>query len=220
MLIQTPFNIDIKLLDQLLPDIFDDGKTDISEPTGDFFYDPWMLKEEYLDTPWEDVWCSLPIDVGQARIIVLDSPSCYTQHADIDDRYHLNIVSDKDYLIDLDDEIMYPLHKDGIWYNMDAGKIHTAITVGQTQRVQLVVRHLLKKNKLKDPKKVIITTYGDQPRYVFDNSLSPWLNRANKSGIIASFKTAQNIVEFEIEQDSLSDMLHHLPTEFKFEVKT
>lgn len=219
MLAQTPFKVDIKVLDQLLPDIFDNGKTDISEPTGDFFYDPWQLKEEYHNTVWEDVWCSLPIDVGQARIIVLDSPSCYTQHADIDDRYHLNIVSDKDYLIDLENETMYPLRKDGIWYNMDAGKIHTAITVGKTQRVQLVVRQLLKRNTLTTPKSVKIKTGGDQPRYVFDNSLSPWLNRANKKGIIADFKTAQDTVEFKIENDAVLDLLQHLPAKFEIEVK-
>lgn len=220
MLTKTPYSIDVNLIERLLPDIFDNGKTDITEPTGDFFYDPWRLKEEFEGTVWEDVWCSLPIDTGQARVIVMDSPSCYTQHADIDDRYHLNIVSDKDFLIDLENQTMYPLHTDGVWYTMDAGKLHTAITVGETQRVQLVVRHLLKNNNLTDRQKVKITTKGTQPRYFFDNFLSPWLNRANKNGIIANFKTQKETVMFDIEKKSLNDLLHHLPQDFDIEVKT
>jgi len=220
MLTKTPYSIDVNLIERLLPDIFDNGKTDITEPTGDFFYDPWRLKEEFEGTVWEDVWCSLPVDTGQARVIVMDSPSCYTQHADIDDRYHLNIVSNRDFLIDLENQTMYPLHTDGVWYTMDAGKLHTAITVGETQRVQLVVRHLLKNNNLTDRQTVKIITKGAQPRYLFDNFLSPWLNRANKNGIIANFKTQQETVMFDIEKKSLNDLLHHLPHDFDIEVKT
>jgi len=220
MLIQTPYNINTALIDELLPDIFDKGKTSINQRTGDFFYDPWTVKPEFVGTPWETILDSLPDSIGEARVIVMDSPSCYTQHADIDDRYHLTIVSDKDYLIDLDDHQMYPLKVDGIWYDMDAGKRHTAITVGQTQRVQLVVRHLLTRSNLKDAQTVTIHTTGSQPRYVFDNNLSPWLNKANKKGIIANFKPEKDIVKFDIERSSLSDLLYYLPPEFGVEVKT
>ena len=220
MIVQTPFHIDVKRINDLLPDIFDNGKTDITEPTGDFFYDPWQLKKEFEGTAWEDVWTSLPIDTGQARVIVMDSPSCYTQHADIDDRYHLNIVSDKDFLIDLEDQTMYPLVTDGYWYDMDAGKLHTAITVGETQRVQLVVRHLLNKNKLKDPVNVTIISGGEQPRYTFDNTLSAWLNRANKTGIITDFKARDTSVNFALESSSLTDLAQVIPPAFEFEVNT
>lgn len=220
MLRQTAYSIDTNIIDSLLPDIFDNGKHDITYPTGNFFYDPWELKPEFKNTPWEELWNSLPGDKGQARVIIMDSPSCYTQHADIDDRYHLNIINGKDYLIDLDECEMHPLITDGIWYEMDASKLHTAISVGERHRVQVVVRKLLKKNILTDTRKVKIDIKGNQPRYAFDNSLSPWLNNANKNGLIANFKAHETQVTFDVEHSSLSDLLYCVPHEFNIEVKT
>ena len=193
MLTQTSFRAPLSNID-----IFGEpGKHDLTQQTGDFFYDPWELKQEYKDTIWEEIWCSLPGDTGQARIIVLESPSCYTQHADIDDRYHLNLFGDESYLIDLENTQMYKLVQDGIWYEMDAGRLHSAINIGEHMRMQLVVRQLLKRNTLKNPTEVSITVNGTNPRYHFDNSLSPWLNRANKRGIINSFQRDGGTVYFK-----------------------
>lgn len=195
---------------------FDIGKHDITYPTGDFFYDPWMLKEEFKGTVIEGIYKSLPFDTGQARIIVLKSPSCYTQHADIDDRYHLNLFGDEDYLIDLQSNKMFKLEKDGIWYSMDAGRLHTAISVGEHFRMQLVIRHLLKRNKLKDPVPVSIKIAGENSRYHFDNKLSPWLNRANKNGIINNFANKDdNTVFFDVEKESILDLVQIIPDDFK-----
>jgi hypothetical protein len=124
-------------------------KTTINEPTGDFFYAPWVLKAEYKGTVWETFYNSLPVAKGEARIIILDPGSCYQIHADIDDRCHLNISGEGCYLMDLTTEQMYRLEQDGIWYDMDAGFLHTATNFGRRSRVQLVVRKLLKKNQLK-----------------------------------------------------------------------
>ena len=120
-------------------------KTTINKPTGNFFYDPWILKDEYKGTVWETLYNSLPVVKGEARIIILDPRQCYQVHADIDDRYHLNILGDNSYLIDLVRDIMHPLAQDGIWYDMDASFLHTATNFGRRARVQLVVRKLLKK---------------------------------------------------------------------------
>lgn len=211
MLIKTPFTAILDKLDLF----FEKGKHDITQPTGDFFYDPWKLKNEYLNTPLEDVWSSLPIDTGQARIIVLESPSCYTQHADIDDRYHLNLSGDEGYLIDLETKEMFKLERDGVWYEMDAGKIHTAISIGEHLRVQLVIRKLLTRNSLNNPLRVGIEPSGNNSRYHFDNKISPWLNRANKKGIINNFSLKDNNVYFDIEKDSFSELTSVVPQEFK-----
>ena len=114
MLIKTKFSTPIDDINSVIGDVFDKGKHDISNPTGKFFYDPWQLKSEYLGTPWETILNSLPGDKGQARVIILESPSCYTAHSDIDDRYHLNLFGDEAYLIDLEEQKMYKTIKDGI----------------------------------------------------------------------------------------------------------
>ena len=214
MLVKTTYSVpnNIKF------DLLGIGKHDLTRPTGDFFYDAWVLKDEYIGSVWEQIWNSLPFDTGQARIIVLASPSCYTQHADIDDRYHLNLFGDEDYLIDLESQKMYKLDKDNTWYEMDAGKLHTAISIGEHIRMQLVVRKLLTRHTLKDPVKITITLAGDNPRYHFDNKISPWLNRANKNGIITSFTQNNPNVSFEIERECLQDFEEIMPSAFTYKV--
>ena len=212
MLAKTPYTVSIDDMPLL-----EKGKHDLTVPSGDFFYDPWVLLEEYKNTVWESILDSLPIDTGQARIIVMESPSCYTQHADIDDRYHLNLSGDQDYLIDLDNRQMHKLVKDGVWYEMDAGRLHTAISVGEHTRMQLVVRKLLTRNVLNDSVSVKITAGGSNPRYSFDNTMSVWLNRASKNKTISNFKQSEASVYFDVEHSSLEDLKSIVPKEFKLE---
>jgi hypothetical protein len=139
-------------------------------------------------------------------------------HADIDDRYHLNILGEECYLIDLVKKNMYPLYQDGIWYDMNAGLLHTATNFGRRARVQLVVRKLLKNNQLLDPIKIAMSTTisnTDDARFIFDSHVSPWLNDANKLGFINNFSHSSISVNFNIEKDKLPLLKNLLPNEFK-----
>lgn len=219
MLTPTKHTIDTSLFKEACRELPTSGmKTTINQPSGDFFYDPWVLKDEYKGTVWEKIYDSLPVTKGEARIIILDPNQCYQIHADIDDRYHLNILGDNSYLIDLVRETMYPLAQDGIWYDMDAGFLHTATNFGRRARVQLVVRKLLKNNKLINPVEVNISTEMSNPnhaRFLFDNTLSPWFNEANKHGFINNFSYGAVTVTFNIEQEKLESFKRMLPEEFK-----
>jgi hypothetical protein len=193
-------------------------KTIINQPTGNFFYDPWILKDEYKGTVWETLYNSLPVTKGEARIIILDPAHCYQTHADIDDRYHLNILGEACYLMDLVREQMFRLEQDGVWYDMNAGLLHTATNFGRRARVQLVVRKLLKNTKLKNPIEVSLSTTianTDDARFVFDNTLSPWFNEANKLGFINNFDHSPISIKFNIEQDKIDSFKRMLPAEFK-----
>jgi hypothetical protein len=219
MLTSTNYTVNPNLFQEARSQLPEEGmKTTINQPTGDFFYDPWVLKDEYKDTVWETLYKSLPVAKGEARIIILDPGQAYTIHADIDDRYHLNILGDNSYLIDLVREIMHPLSQDGIWYDMDASFLHTATNFGRRARVQLVVRKLLKKNNLINPVEVSLATTIDNPdhaRFLFDNTMSPWLNGANKAGYINNFTQGNVSIKFNIEQDKLESLKRILPEEFK-----
>ena len=219
MITETSYTVDPSLFQEACYSLPKHGmKTAINEPTGNFFYDPWILKTEYKGTVWETLYNSLPVTKGEARIIILDPNQCYQIHADIDDRYHLNILGEKCYLIDLDDNIMHFLKTDGIWYNMDAGILHTATNFGRRARVQLVVRQLLNRNKLKNPVSVALATTIQNPddaRFIFDNTLSPWFNLANKQGRICNFSYSSLLVKFDIENDMLDVLKNILPSEFK-----
>jgi hypothetical protein len=219
MLTNTNYTVDPKLLQEARNQLPEHGmKITINQPTGNFFYDPWVLKDEYKKTVWETLYNSLPVSKGEARIIILDPARCYQRHADIDDRYHLNILGEECYLIDLVREQMFPLNQDGIWYNMDAGFLHTATNFGRCARIQLVVRHLLKQNKLVDPVTISLTTTVSNPddaRFIFDSTLSPWFNEANKLGFINGFEHSAVTIKFNIEQDNLKSFKRILPAEFK-----
>ena len=221
MLTQTNYTINTALLQEACASLPDHGmKTTINKPSGDFFYDAWVLKDEYKGTVWETLYKSLPVDKGEARIIILDPGQCYQSHADIDDRYHLNILGDESYLIDLVREQMHKLEQNGIWYYMDAGFIHSASNFGRRSRIQLVIRKLLRKNHLTNPVPVIIKTTLDNinhARFLFDNTLSPWLNEANKIGYITNFSYTPERVTFTIEQRKLESLKNILPTEFVLE---
>ena len=57
-------------------------------------------------------------------------------------------------------------------------------------------------------------TYDDA-RFIFDNTISTWLNNANKAGFINSFVHSSVSIKFNIEKNKLDSLKHILPNEFK-----
>ena len=219
MLTPTHYTVDNQLILRALNNIpVDTFRFAINEPTGDFFYDPWALSNEFVDTAWGELYDSLSMpDKGEARIIKLNGGECYISHADIDDRYHLNLTGEKCYLINLNNESMHSLQCDGIWYTMDANPKHTACNFGNKIRYQLVIRKLLNKVLLEDPISVTLITDidKDDARYLFDNTLSGPLNYANKHKLMSDFKLLSNGVSFSIDKSIYQEILNILPKEFK-----
>ena len=218
MLYKTNFTVSLTDIEDSHSDILKEGKTTVNEPTGNFFYDPWTIKKEYQGTVWERILSTLTFPIGEARIIVLKSGTCYLRHADIDDRYHLNISGDNSYLVDLEKTIMHELKRDGNWYKMHAGILHTAINVGEHDRIQLVVRDLLNRNTVLNPVSVKITGSGHNLRFVFDGVYSTWLNIANKKGIIGNFKHDGASATFDVNGEHLEELKALTPTGFVMKV--
>lgn len=199
----------------------DDFRYTINQPTGSFFYDPWEIKPEHKDTVWGKILNTLPLPIGEARIVVLKPGTCYQNHADIDDRYHLNIIGEQCYLIDFDNDHLTQITTDGKWYEMDAGRIHSAGNFGRLDRIQLVVRKLLDKVELADPVAVRLTSIGmtkEDTRYMFDQTVSNWLNYANKQQVIANFEFTHGVVSFDVERNQLENLQNILIKEFRLEV--
>jgi hypothetical protein len=222
MITKLHYTVSAELLQQAADNIaLVDFKTTINEPSGKFFYDPWTIRSEYKNTVWEEILKTLPVEIGEARIINLEPASCYQSHSDIDDRYHLNITGEECYLVDISDKQLHKLSTDGIWYSMDAGKLHSATNFGRTRRIQLVVRKLLTNSNLVDPVTVRITSVdlsADDARFLFDQTASSWLNYANKKQIISNFKFSQSKVEFDIERHYITNLQNMLTKEFNLEI--
>jgi len=71
---------------------------------------------------------------------------------------------------------------------------------------------------LSNPVAVSLVTSMDNPnhtRFLFDNTLSPWFNEANKLGFINNFAQHNVAITFNIEQDKLEFLKSILPEEFK-----
>lgn len=221
MLSATAYTLDLASIKEAVDAVpTDQFKFTLNQPTGDFFNDPWEIKPNYKGTIWETVLNSLPVDQGEARIVVLKPGTCYFCHADADDRWHLNLQSQHGYLIDIEDSIMCPLFTDGIWYHMNAGKLHTAVNFGSIDRIQLVVRQLLTRHKLNDPVTIKIALKTDvfNFRYQFDNTISAWLNLANKQGTINNFKFINDEVTFDVERTLLDSLYKIVPNIFEIAV--
>jgi hypothetical protein len=223
MIKPSNYRVPISIIERALETPLEGGvRVTINQPSGNFFYDDWVLKKEYIGTAWETIYNSLPTSKGEARVITLNAGTCYQSHADIDDRWHLNIRSESAYLIDLSNKVLHEVQQDGIWYDMDAGILHTAANFGRVDRLQLVVRKLLVNNHISNPADVIISVGGSSPddsRYVFDHVISPWLNFANKQGVITNFRYVNSNIHFTIDQNAvneLSDLIN--TTDFKLKV--
>ena len=222
MIHQTNYTISVDKLQEALIQLPNfDFRTAINEPTGNFFYDQWKLKEEFVGTVWEEIYNSLPVDKGEARIINLNPATCYYSHADIDDRYHLNLNGEACYLIDFDNDKMHKLSTDGIWYDMQAGRLHSAGNFGRIIRTQLVIRKLLIKNKLIDPVAIELQSIDLSPgdaRFIFDQTISGWLNSANKKSQLADFTVNGDSVRFKVERECVDHLKSLLTNKFKLEL--
>lgn len=192
--------------------------TVLNEPTGDFFYDRWQIKDLYKDTIWQQVLDTMPMSIGQARIIKLEPGESYMAHADIDNRWHLNLTGEQAYLIDLDEKVMYQCVRDNRWAYMDASQIHAATNYGSIPRLQLVVREPLRNSR--EPKDLVsigIEAAYEQHdfRYKFDNIFSSFLNKANQKYKLADFAHTTFRLSFKLERELLEEFKKLITPDFK-----
>lgn len=199
----------LKLLDTVEWDSKD--RCDLNRPTGHWLYDSYEVREEWRNTEFERLLSAIPYPIGEARLMRLQPGTCYCAHADIDDRYHLNLISsEQSYLIDLTDQQLYKLNTDGYLYKMDAGRVHTAVNWGSVSRVQLVIRIPLSRyDDLEFVRKTIVfknPTFNF--RYIFDSEISPLLNRAVKEQKLGFFNPqSETKIELYLDKNLFNDIL-------------
>lgn len=218
MISNTSWRCPPGLIEQALKELpVDNKRTALNEPTGNFFYDAWQIKEEFKGTIWEEILSSLPYNVGEARIITLEPGESYMAHADIDDRWHLNLQGEESYLIDLEEIRMYKQVRDNKWRHMNAGKLHTASNYGSIPRLQLVVRELLRHSHYSDMISVTMEQAHEQHdfRYKFDNIFSPWLNHKNKEYELDNFAPNGATVTFKMARHLKDDFESMVSSDFK-----
>jgi len=219
MITPLSYTVPMSMLSTALNEVdIDQFRYPINEPTGNFFYDPWVIKKEFMGTIWEKILNTLPLNVGEARIITLKPGTCYNSHADVDDRYHLNINGQLSFLVNLDTMQMFPQQPNGIWYEMDAGPRHSAANFSVVDRVQLVVRKLLNNSQLERSTTIEIKSISEKPRFVFDDKISPWLNHLNKNKAMNSFTVLSDGVRFNLDSTKLDELDKFSSHKFKINI--
>lgn len=195
----------------------DQSRVTLNQPTGNFFYDKWEIKDEFTGTVWEEILNTLTYDIGEARIIRLVPGESYMAHSDIDNRWHLNLSGEHSYLLDLDNQKMYKQDRIGYWAYMDTSVVHSASNYGSYPRLQLVVRELLKRSKYQDHVTVTIEPAFEQHdyRYKFDTIISPWLNKINKKQAIDDFQHDGIKVKFKLATHLKENFEEIVTKEFK-----
>ena len=55
MIIQTSYQVSPNLLIEANKFNFADNKAILNDPTDNFFYDPWVIKDQYKGTIWDEI---------------------------------------------------------------------------------------------------------------------------------------------------------------------
>jgi len=190
MLKTLPQKFSIQPIVEQVISLGDFGKRlDLNSPTGDFFNDPWKTNSKFNNTPIGGVLDRLG-DIGQARLLCLESAESYTAHADPDDRIHVAVITNEfSYIVNLTDNKLYHLPADGQAWYMDTGKLHVAANWGSRTRIHINIRVLMPrfdKNKNSLRIKVLDGDYDwKQLAYVPIMSL---INKHIKTKYITGFK--------------------------------
>lgn len=218
MIKSTHIYVDLDIIKRAIEtNICKEDVTVLNSPSSSFFYNPWQIKSELQGTVWQQLLDSLPFDKGEARVIVLKPGESYMAHADIDDRWHLNLSGELSFIIDIQNKLMYETVKDGCWYDMDASQLHVAGNYGSVDRLQLVVRQLLNSSIDKDMISVTIVPSKQQHdyRFKFDRIISPWLNINSKKSLISDFNFQGQFVNFRLSKKALRDFEKILTNDFE-----
>ncbi|CAB4126066.1 Aspartyl/asparaginy/proline hydroxylase [uncultured Caudovirales phage] len=188
MLKRTDLHFDIDpIIEQVLSLNLTGKSLLLNETNGNLLNGPYTVKSEFVNTPIGNLLLKLG-DIGEARLLKLESSETYTAHTDPDDRLHLSIISNPHcYLINLEDNTLHNLPIDGYIWNMDTSIMHSAINLGGTQRIHLNVRVRLP--ECVEPKTQLTFEGGDvdwkQSLYM---DVMGYINKKIKSGDITGFE--------------------------------
>ena len=161
----------------------ENDRTYLNVTNGNLLSGEYQIKEELRNTPLGDLLESLG-DIGEARLLKLESGETYTAHTDPDDRLHLVIETNPYcYIIDVDTNNMYHFPVDGNLILMDTSVTHVAVNFGGRPRIHLNIRKRLP--KFHYPGYRIKVSGGDydwkQELYI---KLMGFLNKAIKQGTV------------------------------------
>jgi hypothetical protein len=96
----------------------------------------------FIGTAFEQFLKDLPFAYGRTRLMRMRPKSCLSIHAAPTRRYHMALITNPDcYIVGVsgEDGSFHQIPADGILYEMDAHRTHTAMNSGNKDRFHLVI---------------------------------------------------------------------------------
>lgn len=98
-----------------------------------------IFNEEFSGTYLEEVYRSIPYNIGRLRIMKIKAHKCYSIHKDYTSRIHLPLITNEHcYMVFPDDNFVYHMVADGHMYLTNTKIRHTAFNGGKQDRFHLV----------------------------------------------------------------------------------
>ena len=101
-----------------------------------------VLNAEFRGTAVEELLAKLPFLYGRARIMLMRPKSCLSIHVDRGLRYHYAIDTSPDcFLVEVEGSTtrLHHVPADGVLYEMDAFRTHSAMNTGKCMRIHIVI---------------------------------------------------------------------------------
>ena len=189
MITQTELHFDLKpIIEQVNSLDMSSRSLQLNETTGNLLTGKYTIKPEFLNTPLGDVLESLG-DIGEARLLKLESEEVYTAHTDPDDRFHLIIsTTPYAYIVDCENDVLFHLPANGYVYYMDTSIMHSAVNLGGTERIHLNVRVRLP--EISYPCHELTFKIKDEAEWKqkLYNSMMGYINKQVKIGIVTGIE--------------------------------
>ena len=187
--------------------------------TDDFYYGERHLLPQYKNTELERLWNTLDRP-GECQVMVMDSGRCYRSHCDVDNRWQFALSAGESYLIDTENQHLWPTQMDGCLYYLNTTYVHSAANFSFSPRFQIVIRQRLQRNELYNPIPVWMhhasqdVTHKNYSRYRWDQLVQSWLNcNINQTRTVdhlqgdISSATSDIAIMFDVEASKLSEVL-------------
>jgi hypothetical protein len=199
-----------EIIDQVLDMPLESRQKALNVTDGNILTGHYTLIDEIVNTPLGSFLNSLG-DIGEARLLLLESGDTYTAHTDPDDRIHLVITTNPYcYLIDIDSEQMYHLPVDGQVWDMNTGVRHVASNFGGKPRIHLNIRHKLPKFTIPGHRLSVTGGNYDWKQELYDGLMS-YLNINIKSKHITGIeKVNERVLLINSDINVLNDIVQQV----------
>ena len=187
--------------------------------TDDFYYGERHLLPQYKNTELERLWNTLDRP-GECQVMVMDSGRCYRSHCDVDNRWQFALSSDESFIVDIENQHLWPTRADGRLYYLNTTFPHSAANFSYSPRFQLIFRQRLQRNCLINPVKIWMhhassdTEHKNHSRYCWDKRVQSWLNcNINQTHTVDCFEgdigsaTSDIAIMFDVEASVVPEVL-------------